>query len=425
MPKKALMTSILLIVVTMVAVYLFGQHNGRTGEGLAITTEAVAAQTKSLASPVKALKERDVYYPGSEDLAPDEMRVVACGTGMPNARPKQAAACWLVELGNGDKFIFDIGSGSADRLSAMKIPYDFLDKVFIGHLHSDHFGDLGDLWIGGVIGNRQRPLRVWGPSGAKPEYGIKYACEHMQKMFAWDDASRKGNVNTQGTKLEVNEFDYKAINKVIYNKNGVAIRTIPAIHAIDGPVSFILEWNGLKLAFSSDTFPNKWWLEHTKGSDIAIHECFAPPSILIDKQKWPPADALNVGTQVHTSPAQFGKVMSEIKPRMAVGYHFFNDFDTLPAVDEMVRKTYDGPLALATDYMVFNVTKKDIKVRMAVIDEDIWPLPSVTKKLPADPSQKIGFSDFITDGRVPYTDIVDKIYKDINKRYGSNVKTPK
>ena len=425
MPKKALMTSILLIVVTMVAVYLFGQHNGRTGEGLTITTEAVAAQTKSLASPVKALKERDVYYPGSEDLAPDEMRVVACGTGMPNARPKQAAACWLVELGNGDKFIFDIGSGSADRLSAMKIPYDFLDKVFIGHLHSDHFGDLGDLWIGGVIGNRQRPLRVWGPSGAKPEYGIKYACEHMQKMFAWDDASRKGNVNTQGTKLEVNEFDYKAINKVIYNKNGVAIRTIPAIHAIDGPVSFILEWNGLKLAFSSDTFPNKWWLEHTKGSDIAIHECFAPPSILIDKQKWPPADALNVGTQVHTSPAQFGKVMSEIKPRMAVGYHFFNDFDTLPAVDEMVRKTYDGPLALATDYMVFNVTKKDIKVRMAVIDEDIWPLPSVTKKLPADPSQKIGFSDFITDGRVPYTDIVDKIYKDINKRYGSNVKTPK
>ena len=49
-------------------------------------------------SPVKALADRDVYYPGTEDLAPDEMRVIACGTGMPNARPKQAAACWLVEL---------------------------------------------------------------------------------------------------------------------------------------------------------------------------------------------------------------------------------------------------------------------------------------------------------------------------------------
>jgi ribonuclease Z len=52
-------------------------------------------------------------------------------------------------------------------------------------------------------------------------------------------------------------------------------------------------------------------------------------------------------------------------------------------------------------------------------------MPSVTEKLPADPSQKIGFSDFINSGRVPYTDVVDKIYKDINKRYGSNVETPK
>ena len=119
---------------------------------------------------------------------------------------------------------------------------------------------------------------------------------------------------------------------------------------------FILEWNGLKFAFSSDTFPNKWWLEHTKGADIAIHECFVTPGDLVEKQKWTPGAALNVGTQVHTSPAQFGKVMSEIKPRMAVGYHFFNDFDTLPNVLEQVRSTYDGPLALASDYMVFNVT---------------------------------------------------------------------
>ena len=31
-----------------------------------------------------------------------------------------------------------------------------------------------------------------------------------------------------------------------------------------------------------------------------------------------------------------------------------------------IRQTYDGPLALAVDYMVFNVTKDDIRVRMAV-----------------------------------------------------------
>jgi ribonuclease Z len=426
MAKKTLVSSgALLVAIAMVAVYLFGLQHGRTGEGLTIAKEAIAGQMKSSASPVKALKERDVYYPGSEDLAPDEMRVVACGTGMPNARPKQAAACWLVELGNGDKFLFDIGSGSSERISALKIPYDYLDKVFIGHLHSDHFGDLGDLWIGGVIGNRIKPLRVWGPSGHKPEFGTKYALEHMEKMFTWDSGSRLGNVDIRGQKLEVHEFDYKAVNKVIFKENGVTIRTIPAIHALDGPVSFILDWNGLKFAFSSDTFPNKWWLKHTKGADIAIHECFITPEDLIKKQKWTPGTALNVGTQVHTSPAQFGKVMSEIKPRMAVGYHFFNDFDTQPHVEKQVRSTYDGPLALAVDYMVFNVTKKDIKVRMAVIDEDIWPQPAVQKKLPPDLSKRIGFSDYISGGRVPYKDVVDKIYSEINKKYGTNIPAPK
>lgn len=388
--------------------------------GRSITDQSVAAQSL----PTKALAERDVFYPGTEDLAPDEMRVTACGTGMPNARPKQAAACWLVELGNGDKFVFDIGTGSAERLSALKIPYDYLDKVFIGHLHSDHFGDMDALWVGGVVGNRVNTMRVWGPAGTTPEYGTAYAIEHMQKMLTWDKGSRLGNVDIRGLEIDVNEFDYRAVNEVIYNENGVTIRSIPAIHALDGPVSFILEWNGLKFAYSSDTFPNKWWIEHTKGVDIAIHECFAPPSVLIQKQKFTPQTALNVGTQVHTSPAQFGKVMAEIQPRMAVGYHFFNDFDTEPVVLADVRKTYDGPLALATDYMVFNVTKDDVRVRMAAIDEDIWPQPATQAKLPPDLSQRIGFTDFIAGGRVPFRDVVQQIYDEINEQYGTDAKPP-
>jgi len=419
-----------LVVVAAIAMlaYLQGrtdERNGTDGGFLSTVAMAAEAQTAHKTSPVAALSDRDVYYPGSEDLAPDEMRVIACGTGMPNARPKQAAACWLVELGNGDKFIFDIGLGSAERISAMKIPYDYLDKVFIGHLHADHIGDLDALWIGGVISNRQRPLRIWGPSGDKKELGTKYMVERMKEMYAWDWASRQGNVNIKGLSTEIHEFDYKAVNEVIYQENGVTIRSIPAIHAVDGSVSFIMEWNGLKFAFSSDTYPNKWWMEHTKGSDLAIHECFAPPSIMVNKQKFPPGDALNVATQVHTSPAMFGKVMSQMKPRMAVGYHVFNDFDTKPQILSEIRKTYDGPVELAVDYMVFNVTKDDVRVRMAVIDEDIWPLPSVTEKLPADPKDRIGFSEFVTGGRVVYEDVIKFYYDQTNEMFGTDYKPPK
>ncbi len=384
-----------------------------------------AQNAPDTSTSVKALPERDVYYPGSEDLQSDEMRIIACGTGMPNARPKQAAACFLVELGNGDKFLFDIGLGSAERISAMQIPYDYLDKVFIGHLHADHIGDLDALWIGGVISNRQVPLNVWGPAGATPENGTAYMVEHMQKMYHWDMDSRKGNINTRGLIIEVNEFDYKAVNAVIYEANGVTIRTIPAIHAVDGSVSFIMEWNGLKFAFSSDTYPNKWWIEHTKNSDLVIHECFAPPSIMVNKQRFPVGDALNVATQVHTSPAMFGKVMSLTRPRLAVGYHVFNDFDTNPQIMSEIRQTYDGPVELATDYMVFNVTKDNIRVRMAAVDEDIWPQASIYPKASADPKDRIGFSKYIMDGRVVFGDVIKFYYDQTNEMFGTDFEPPK
>jgi ribonuclease Z len=116
--------------------------------------------------------------------------------------------------------------------------------------------------------------------------------------------------------------------------------------------------------------------------------------------------------------------MALTQPRMAVGYHFFNDFDTAPVMLADIRKTYDGPLALATDYMVFNITKDDIRVRMAAVDEDIWPQPPTQQKLPPDRSLTVGFSDFIIGGRVPFPEVVQGIYQEINAEYGTDVKPP-
>jgi ribonuclease Z len=38
-----------------------------------------------------------------------------------------------------------------------------------------------------------------------------------------------------------------------------------------------------------------------------------------------------------------------------------------------VRKVYDDPLAVARDLMVINVTKDDLEVRMAVVDDYVLP----------------------------------------------------
>jgi ribonuclease Z len=398
------------VAATVAALMLSG------GGSLAADTGASEVYT-----PTGTVPNLSIYYPGTEALAPDEMRVVALGTGQPSPRPKQAAACWLVELGNGDKFLFDIGAGCHERLAAQKIPYDYIDKVFIGHLHVDHFGDLASFWLGGTTMNRLTPLRVWGPSGHAPEYGTAASMARMKEMYVWDMATRAGVIDGRGMELEVTEFPYDQVNTVIFNENGVTIRTIPAIHALDGAISYILEWNGLKFSYSSDTIPNKWWQEHTVDSDISIHESFLPATLLVTKQGFSPAEGVIVGTQAHSSPEQFGKVMSITKPRLAVAYHFFNDVDTNPEVHERIRKTYDGPLALAEDYMVFNVTKDDIKVRMSAIDEAVWPSPATRDKIPPA-GDDLGYSDFILSGVDPMVDVVGPLYEEINELYGLDLK---
>jgi ribonuclease Z len=138
---------------------------------LTLTTSIAHAAGGKVTSPTGTAPDRYVYYPGTEELSKDEIRLFACGTGLPAARRDQAATCWLVETGNGDKFLFDIGTGSMVNVAALMIPYDFLNKVFLTHLHTDHWGDLATLWAGGWTAGRTGPLLIWGPSGATPEMG--------------------------------------------------------------------------------------------------------------------------------------------------------------------------------------------------------------------------------------------------------------
>jgi ribonuclease Z len=416
--KNLMMFGGLLVIV--LAVYFYGWHRGDAGKQPDLTSAAHAGAP--MVSPVKP-RARDFYAPNSEKLAPDEIRVIACGTGMPTPRPAQAAACFLMELGNGEKFIFDIGAGSTERLFALQIPTAFLDKVFIGHLHGDHFGDVGALFVAGGIGGRFSPLRIWGPSGAKPELGTKAAIEAMEKMYAWDLAGRLGQTDVRGFRTEVHEFDYRK-EQVVYQENGVTIRAWPAIHAIDGSVSYSLEWNGLKIVFGSDTFPNKWFIKHAKNADLAIHECFITVPDLIAKYRLTPEAALQVGTQIHTAPEAFGKVMSMVKPRHAVAYHFFKDSDTTGPVLERVRKTYDGPLSLAEDYMVWNVTKDSIRERMAVVDEHTWNPPLAYPAEPVSVKDRVGYSPEIEGGRLDVSDVLEPIYQEASDALGRKFEYP-
>jgi len=341
---------------------------------------------------------RDAYFPGTEELAPDEMRITALGTGMPVLRPSQMSAGWLVELGNGDRFFFDMGTGCIKNFAALDIPYQDADKLFLSHLHSDHVGDFPVWWIGGWI-TRQTPVYVWGPSGKTPELGTKYCIDKFAEAYTWDITSRTGELPDPGKEYYVTEFDYRGMNEVVYEKNGVTIRSWPQIHAIDGAVAYSLEWNGLKFVYGGDGRPNKLWKEFANDADLLIHECFMTVGILMNKFGFSEQMAVSVGTHVHTAPEQCGVVFSETKPRLAVAYHFFNDYETIGEVGSHIRKTYQGPLSMAKDLRVYNITKEQIVEREVSFNEDNWPGRSkdYVNPMTLPMGELTELSEFITD----------------------------
>lgn len=315
---------------------------------------------------------REHYFPNTESLGADEMRITALGTGRPFLRPAQANAGWLIELGNGDKFQFDFGYGTQTNFSALEIPYQNITAYFATHLHTDHVGDFAQIWVGSWTGGRTKPLEIYGPSGPIAKYGMRHFVERQRESYAWDTDTRIGLLPAVGAEVNVHEFDYAKVH-VIYDRNGVKITSFPAVHIYDGPISLRLEWNGLTFVYSGDTTPSHFMIENGKGADVLVHETFNTVKQLVERSGYDERSARGVGTIAHSDPAEAGKVLAECDPRLAVAFHFFNDFDTAPEIEAAIRTHYKGRLALARDLMVINVTREQIITRMAATSAHVWP----------------------------------------------------
>ena len=223
-----------------------------------------------------------------------------------------------------------------------------------------------------------------------------HAINHFLQAFNWDYQTRAYKISPLPGQIKVNEFDYKAVNEVIYDRNGIVVRSIPAIHAGDGPVSFIIEYADMKLVFGGDSSPNKWYVKYAKGADFAIHEAFATPEFFVKDYNQPAQLAWRTCCEFHTSGPSFGKIMSTIKPRHAVSYHSF--VESFPELRAGIRETYDGPLSIAEDMMVWNITKDDVTVRMAVSPDRASGVPGPTRQPPPEKGTPDPMSDFIKQG---------------------------
>lgn len=382
---------------------------------------AEEAQMLDAREPITELGgQRSNYLAGSEVLGENEIRIIALGSGMPRVQRAQVSACWLIELGNGDSFIFDIGSRCTINISLLEVPWDTFTKVFLSHLHADHIGDLPSLLADGWDMGRSIPIELWGPSGASPELGTNAMVKHLMGMYRWDYASKLGRGAMSSYTIKVHEFDYSK-EQTIYERNGVKINSFPAVHTIDGAVSYSLEWKGMKVSYSGDTVPTKWFLNNAKNSDVIIHECSDPIEVLIEDRGFPPEAAWMITSTAHTQPRLVAEIFKELNPRMAICYHYVaNGMDRSEKLYAAVRPHLPGPFMIAKDLMVWNVTPDNLVVRTVVGSE------YNSKNLPRrqetpDKSKLIEPSDWLDNGRWELTEIYQEVLDDLKPEYRERI----
>jgi ribonuclease Z len=342
----------------------------------------------------------DVFAPGAEELAADEVRVTILGSGDPFVNKCQASASVLIEVGNEqrDFFFFDLGSGSLANFNGLGLPVTSTTKVFISHLHADHVGDMPTLLWSLAKAGRRDPVEVWGPAGREESLGTAAYTMHLEAAHAWDFAAMGGHPGQSGARTVTTEVPYDR-TATVYERNGVTVTSFPVIHMLEGAVGYRLDYAGRSVVFSGDTRPCRTVVDACDGADLLIHETFPSVEVFARKASVPLSLADAIISRIHTSPSMAGKVFELAGARMSAMWHLAIDHETVGSVMNEMRTRHDGPVVISQDLTVFNITEAAVVARQASIDPYAWPVvgDSVTTGPPmsASPEPPAWWADIV------------------------------
>jgi ribonuclease Z len=328
--------------------------------------------------PMPTIRNRNVYFPGTEILPEGEMRIIVLGsTPWPPTR-SQAGTCILVECGNGQpqprRFFFDMGNGSVKNALAMQVPPMLINDIFISHLHGDHYADIPYMYPFTAWAGRWQPLRLYGPSGSTPELGIKHMAKHMREMLRWHEENFLHATISAGYEMDVTEFDWKDENGICYDKEGIKVRHWPRSHVKDGASAYRLDWEeaGLSVVWTGDGRPDEKTEKYAAGCDVFITEGqIDTPALMSLKFGVPEELAKYTIDSWHTMYYAAGYLMNKVQPRLGMIVHYEDAGSALEAESiAEVRSSYDGLFMFGgPDIQVVNITQDRIWSREAAIPD--------------------------------------------------------
>ncbi len=248
---------------------------------------------------------------------------------------------------NGKNLLVDAGLGVSRAICNQGVELNEIDAIFITHMHSDHYLELGPLIHTAWVSGRVKPIPIYGPERLK-----HYWKAFLESMV--DDIRLR--IEDEGRiDLEKLTAFHGFEERQALSLSNINIRVMRNLHPpIRDSFALRFEWGHYAIVLSGDTAYMPEMIDFADQADLLIHEVMLSEGIdlIMNRLRHQDNKLKNHLLQSHTLAENAGLIANCAKVKCLALNHFvpdgfseFNDDDWLQAV----RKNWSGKIILGKD----------------------------------------------------------------------------
>lgn len=249
-------------------------------------------------------------------------------------------------------FVIDTGYGATFKLREAGINLMTLKYIFITHLHSDHYLDLGPLLYNAWISGLSEQIHVYAPAGVKSLIKAYWKSNQYDIDTRIKDEGRP-DIRKLVTPHEIREG-------VLIANQDFEISALKNIHPpVDNSYSIRFKLGKSTIVFSGDTAYFPPLATFATGADYLIHEVMYTPAVDEIAKRRPNASRLIASIRSHhTSAEDVGKIAQSANVKNLVLNHFVPPDDTSLTDKtwlDAVKTTFSGNIIIGKDLLEFAI----------------------------------------------------------------------
>lgn len=259
-------------------------------------------------------------------------------------------------------YLIDAGPGVSHKLTTAGIDVKKIDKVFLTHLHFDHFGGLTSLLGFAWVEDPSKKIDIYGPpaTGVFVEAGQKYLT-NILNLYAAQMAPRP----TVSDMIKTHDINITKPT-VVYQDDKVRVTAIESAHFVSLPTdrrplgaarsyAYRFDTADRSIVFAGDTGPFEGLAELAKGADILVSQAQDLGQAMVEVNQAGSAEdkaLLDHMMLEHLAPRELGRLAAKAGVKMVVMGHVGRGADTEAGkrrVIEGVRSSFSGTIVIAND----------------------------------------------------------------------------